>query len=604
MAAPGGLGVPYPAPGLTPLDLDGATVPQHSSGLTTRLILQYVERERGRGGVDALLEHAGLAEAEDRLRDEYSWFHFDTKNRLFESAAHVLDDPLAARRIGASALALNVGSGIKLALRAGGSTRLIYAGVVAVAAKLTRSHRWEIVELGRTHARLRARDVSGVGSHPATCEYNVGLLSCVPELFGMPPARVRHSLCALRGADHCVFDVRWLPRSTTRRTAVGWAAASLAVAGLTRRAAPHRLALASVVPVVGAGMVAWRSTLMSRRGWLSLEASVREHEEATDRLVSSLHDLVSDLHEEEVLDKVVNNARGAVGGSEFALVLSDGPSKTSAGVSPDALEALEHWVASSPKSVESPVAVADLAKEPELAPLAARRPVPLGSLCAAPLVFKDRHLGVLIALAPTPEGFLARDPALLESYAAQAAVALSQMKTFETLESQAREDSLTGLFNHREFHEASEREVERCRRYKKTMAVVLFDIDGLKAVNDRWGHAEGDRVLRGVGQTITAAGRASDVACRIGGDEFGVVLPESSAADGAAVAARAARAIEEERLGVTVSFGVAEWPGDGPTKENLLLFADRSLYRAKPHTRGEPPAEGSSDVTPGIRPGP
>ncbi|MEJ7716848.1 MAG: hypothetical protein WKF31_02380 [Thermoleophilaceae bacterium] len=205
---------------------------------------------------------------------------------------------------------------------------------MAVAAKLTRAHRWEIVELGRTHARLRARDVSGVGSHPATCEYNAGLLSAVPELFGMPPARVRHPLCALRGADHCIFDVRWLPCSTTRRTAVGWAGASIAAVGLTKRAAPHRLALASVVPVVGAGMVAWRSTLMSRRGWLSLEASVREHEEATDRLASSLHDLVSDLREEEVLDKVVNNARGAVGGSEFALVLSDGLSKTSAGVSP------------------------------------------------------------------------------------------------------------------------------------------------------------------------------------------------------------------------------------------------------------------------------
>lgn len=577
---------------------------RHSSGLTTRLILQYVERERGREGADALLEDAGLAQAEDRLRDEHSWLHFDTKNRLLESAIRVLDDPLAPRRIGASALDLNVGSGLKLALRAGGSTRLVYAGVVAVGAKLTRSHRWEILELGRTHSRLRVRDAMGVGNHPATCELNAGLLSCVPELFGMPPARVRHPLCALRGADHCVFDVRWLPRSTTRRTAVGWAGASIAAAGLTKRAAPHRLALASVVPVVGAGMVAWRSTLMSRRGWLSLEASVREHEEATDRLASSLHDLVSDLHEEEVVDKVVNNARGAVGGSEFALVLSDGPSKTSAGVSPDALEALELWVASSPKRLESPVAVADLATVHELAPLAARRPVPLGSLCAAPLVFRDRHLGVLIALAPTPDGFLARDPALLESYAAQAAVALSQMETFETLESRAREDSLTGLFNHREFHEAADREIERCRRYQKRMAVVLFDIDGLKAVNDRWGHAEGDRVLRGVGQTITAAGRASDVACRIGGDEFGLVLPESSEGDGTAVAERAARAIEEERLGVGVSFGVAEWPPDGPAKENLLLAADRALYRAKPHTRGEPPPEGHSDVTPGIRPRP
>ncbi|MEJ7716849.1 MAG: hypothetical protein WKF31_02385 [Thermoleophilaceae bacterium] len=80
-----------------------------------------MERERGREGVDALLERAGLADAEARLRDEDTWFHFDTKNRLFESAAHVLGDPLAARRIGASALALNVGSGLKLALRAGGA---------------------------------------------------------------------------------------------------------------------------------------------------------------------------------------------------------------------------------------------------------------------------------------------------------------------------------------------------------------------------------------------------------------------------------------------------------------------------------------------------
>src|SRR6185312_6476997 len=202
----------------------------------------------------------------------------------------------------------------------------------------------------------------------------------------------------------------------------------------------------------------------------------------------------------------------------------------------------------------------------------------------APLTYRGESLGVLVALSATPFSFMPRDVDVVQSFATQAAIAISNARLYEAQQELASRDPLTGLLNHREFHETVSRELERCRRYGGRLSVALFDLDGFKTVNDVSGHAAGDRVLRGAAERLEAACRGSDMAFRIGGDEFALLLPETSGPDAANVAARAARWIGE------VSFGVAAWPEDGPSKDAFLARADENLYgmkreRSREHAR-------------------
>lgn len=551
-----------------------------TSGRTTRLILAYVEREGGRATVEELLALTGFEGREQELRDEDRWVSYEAKIRLLEGAATVLGDPLAARHIGAASLELTVGAELKLAIRAFATVRQVYARVAATAEKLTWAHHWEVLELEDNRARLRYTDVTASGYCRADCDYVIGLLSCGPRLFGMAPARVRHSVCGVRGADCCIYEVRWEARMSTARTAASWGIASAAAIGAAATLDSRRLPLAGLVPAVGMAAIARRAALNRSRLRLSLDASVREHEWASSRLAASLQDLLTDLRPDEVLGKIIQNARMSAGGRDFALLLADvgQRSRSTAGISGETLAALERWAAATPEVLESTIEIDDLESVPELT---ASGPTRFGSLCAMPLVFRDRGLGVLIALARQPEGFMPQDSTLLEAYAAQAALALAQGEMVERLENLARQDPLTGLLNHREFHDAVERELERCKRYGARMSVVLLDIDGLKRMNDLHGHAEGDRMLRAVAAKIGEAGRAADLACRIGGDEFGLVLPESTADEARRVAQRARQGVDELELGVGLSFGVAEWPDDGPSKDTLLFRADSNLYDAK-----------------------
>lgn len=146
----------------------------------------------------------------------------------------------------------------------------------------------------------------------------------------------------------------------------------------------------------------------------------------------------------------------------------------------------------------------------------------------------------------------------------------------------AREDPLTGLSNYREFHEALERELPYCRRSGSALAVVLFDLDGFKRVNDNYGHARGDEVLRRVARTVRTISGRPDIAARLGGDEFGLLLPGADSRDAGPIAERIKRAVEDLDAGVGVSYGIGAWPDDGPSKEMLLLRADVALYAAKP----------------------
>jgi diguanylate cyclase (GGDEF)-like protein len=152
-------------------------------------------------------------------------------------------------------------------------------------------------------------------------------------------------------------------------------------------------------------------------------------------------------------------------------------------------------------------------------------------------------------------------------------------------------DALTGLLNRRAFLERLAAEESRTRRYPQPTAVLLLDVDRLKAINDRGGHAAGDAALRGIADAITGGLRAADTGCRFGGDEFAVMAPEADEAAARTLAERI-RALAEVvavappgGTGVTVSIGVATAAAGEPwTPSGILEQADRALYEAK--TRG------------------
>lgn len=162
----------------------------------------------------------------------------------------------------------------------------------------------------------------------------------------------------------------------------------------------------------------------------------------------------------------------------------------------------------------------------------------------------------------------------------------------EMLEQRSVTDPLTRLFNRYHFDATLKQEVARCRRYQARLSLLLLDVDRFKEVNDHWGHQAGDRTLRRVAAAIQRGLRTSDIACRYGGDEFAVILPDTDAPAGRLVAQRMCAGVEESlgtglgtdpSIRVTLSGGLAALPpgAAGPSEAGLIAAADRGLYRAK-----------------------
>jgi len=568
--------------------------PREASGLTTKLVLTFVEREGGRPAVDAVLDRCGLSDREAELRDENRWVADRTRVCLFEAAAAVLDDPAVGRRIGAAAIDSNVGQALKLSLRALGSPRLIYSNVGRANAKFNRVHRMDVLEVGSHHARIRNVPLGGTPWSPCDCHYNIGLLSCAPLVFGAAPARVRHPRCIGEGDSECIYEVQWSAGERSATT-LGLTLAALAALAVAALVAPALLPVAIVLGTVIALFAAIRSGIDRRRRWRLLRAQVSDQAEASDLLMASMQDLVSALQLDEVLSKITANAQAAVGGAEFALLAEEAGElhcRSSSDLHERTVSKLEAWAGSSAEVLRAPLLIDDLSRIPELADLRLHRSVPLGSLCAAPLVYRERTLGVLVALSSSGDGFLPRDLDVLSSYAAQAAIALTNATLYEAQQELAIQDPLTGLFNHRHFHETLERELELCRRHGGEMGLAVFDLDGFKQVNDTGGHAEGDEVLRRVAKALEGTCRRSDLAFRVGGDEFAVVLSNSGLRRTEAAAERAREAIASINERTSVSCGVASWPQAGPTKDALLARADSSLYEMKRRIETDPATRG------------
>lgn len=164
---------------------------------------------------------------------------------------------------------------------------------------------------------------------------------------------------------------------------------------------------------------------------------------------------------------------------------------------------------------------------------------------------------------------------------------LEQARLFEQVRSMAVSDPLTGLANYRRLIGVIEAELDRSRRTQRPFSIVLLDMDGLKIINDQYGHLTGSRALVRIGKILRNHSRAIDTAARYGGDEFAVVLPEAGPDIASRVVSRIRERLstEPEHPALSVSAGVAAFPEDGDTPEKLLGAADRALYAMK-HRRG------------------
>jgi two-component system, cell cycle response regulator len=208
-------------------------------------------------------------------------------------------------------------------------------------------------------------------------------------------------------------------------------------------------------------------------------------------------------------------------------------------------------------------------------------------------------VGSLVVFSRSPEhAFAEAEKRSLEDLATRAGPAIENARRFREARQLADLDALTGLHNRRYFHETLAREVARAHRYGRKLALVIFDLDDFKAINDRIGHLAGDGVLAEVAERVRSVVRSADVACRVGGDEFGIILPESTVADAEQLSQRVKAAVAARPIGdagtLHLSAGAAELAVEDDATR-LFERADGALYRAKPAVKAaaasEPAAE-------------
>jgi diguanylate cyclase (GGDEF)-like protein len=202
-----------------------------------------------------------------------------------------------------------------------------------------------------------------------------------------------------------------------------------------------------------------------------------------------------------------------------------------------------------------------------------------------PLIAKGSAIGSLIITSKRPNAYSQRHIKLLEQLTSQIAMPLENTLLYAKAEKKARIDELTGLLNRRSLDEMIDNEISRHSRYGGVFSLAILDLDSFKMFNDTFGHPAGDRLLRQVGSVIKSAIRTADRAFRYGGDEFAILLPQTTIDAGLQVTERVRRAIAEETsssdIPVTISIGLASWPDDGISHTDIIAAADVTLYRAK-----------------------
>jgi diguanylate cyclase (GGDEF)-like protein len=210
------------------------------------------------------------------------------------------------------------------------------------------------------------------------------------------------------------------------------------------------------------------------------------------------------------------------------------------------------------------------------------------SILIIPIKSRNRLEGVL-GVIKFRNSFSEEDLRLISIITSIFLVSIENAKLYQEAEKLSITDGLTKLYNHRYFQERLSMEIKRIDRYQGNLSLIMADIDYFKKINDLYGHAQGDLTLQEVGELIKKNFRETDIVARYGGEEFAIILPETNS-NGAKIAAERLRKLIEEHnftlgkkknLKITISCGIAEYPAQATTKEELIKNADMALYKAK-----------------------
>jgi diguanylate cyclase (GGDEF)-like protein len=321
-------------------------------------------------------------------------------------------------------------------------------------------------------------------------------------------------------------------------------------------------------------------------------AGALERAEDEGRRSRLFGELAGSIDLDEVLSRALE-ATGALEGADAALVMlpdTQGGKPLVATLGLSVEEAERHAITGPPdgrlaRSISMSYTYPELERQAESGP---EEIIHAG--LAVPLPGETQTLGYLTVFTRTKGHQFSDDEVRqLETLALRAGPAIENARRFREAKQLADLDALTGLHNRRYFHETLARECARAHRYERKLSLIVFDLDDFKDVNDRIGHLAGDAVLAEAAERVRDVVRTADIACRVGGDEFAVILPESSLEDADQLYRRILNAVSSRALGqagkLYLSAGVGELrPEDDPV--SFFQRADDALYRAKEAGKG------------------